>query len=208
VNKHFTLTLLSLFMIACTPEYVKSEEELQSYVLDEDNDLIKMKQSKGYDIQLAYRPVDLLILQETGGNTSVEPDELRKLLNKYKNQYYFILSFSKDNKEALYKMDAGFDHFSDLVQKLSFGMNEHVNLTTSGRDTIYVADYVFPRTYGMGSSTSLLFAFEREKAKDDEWIQFNLSEFGMGLGRQTFRFNKKDINNAPGINYVIKGEHE
>lgn len=190
----------------CNPEYLDSEEDLQAYVLDEGNDLIQKKQSKGYDVQVVYRPTDLLILQETGGNTAVGAAQLRQLLDKYKDQYYFILSFSKDNKEALYKMDAGYGHFSDMVQKLSFGMHEHINLTTSGRDTIYVADYVFPRTYGMGSSTSLLFAFEKEKAKDDDWIQFNLSEFGMGLGRQTFRFNKKDMSNIPGINYRIKEE--
>ncbi|GAA0189796.1 hypothetical protein GCM10009122_50560 [Fulvivirga kasyanovii] len=190
-----------LFAVACKPEYL-SEEELKSYVLDEDNNLSKSSSYKGFDIQVTYRPNDLIILQETGGETAVDTAELKRLESKYSDYYYFILSISRDDKEALYQSGGGQGQFSELVQVLSFRMGQYVNLTTSERDTIPVGDYVYPRTYGMGGATTLMFAFSREKVKADEWLQFNLKEFGMGLGSQTFRFRREDLENVPQIKFT------
>jgi hypothetical protein len=193
------LLLLFLSLSSCTPEFL-TEEELTAYVLDEDNNLTKTSTSNGFDIKVTYRPTDLLIAQEAG-DKELAAEELKRLQDKYGNYYYFILSISKDNKEGLYKQQGGFDQFSELVQTLSFRMATYVNMTTSGKDTIEVADFIFSRTYGMGSATSLLFVFNKEEAAGDEWLQFNVKEFGMGLGNQTFRFRKEDLDTAPKIKF-------
>ncbi|MEO1054882.1 MAG: hypothetical protein AAFX87_29885 [Bacteroidota bacterium] len=192
--------LLLLVTISCTPQFL-SEKELQAYVQDIDNGLSKKKAFKGYEVQVTYRPQDLLIAQETRGATEVDVKELEKLTKKYEDYYYFILSLSRDNKEALYKTGGGYDQFSDMVQTLSFRMANHVNMTTAGRDTIEVADYVFPRTYGMGGATNLMFVFNKKEAEGDEWVQLNLKEFGLGLGNQNFRFRKEDLDGAPKIKF-------
>ncbi|MEO1054990.1 MAG: hypothetical protein AAFX87_30430 [Bacteroidota bacterium] len=185
-----------------TPEYL-NEEELKAYVVDEDNHLTRFNESKGFRLQATYRPTDLLIAQELGSVQPVDSSELSRLKKKYQDYHYFVLSLSKENKEALYQSGGGFNQFSDLVQTLSFRMSEYVNLVTSEQDTIPVGDYIYPRTYGMGGATTLMFAFNKEKTKDMDWVQLNLEEFGMGIGPQQFRFETQYLENIPRIDFKI-----
>ncbi len=195
------MILCLYYLTACTPSYL-SEQELQAYV-QESESLSKTKAYKGYQIVVTYRPNDLLIAQELGGQEASSFTQLQALRKKYKDYYYFILSLSKDDKEALYSSGGGQDQFSEMIQTLSFRMASYVNMTTAGRDTIEVADYVFPRTYGMGGATNLMFVFSKKEAEDDEWVQFNLKEFGMGLGNKTFRFRKDHLENVPKIDFRV-----
>lgn len=80
-------------------------------------------------------------------------------------------------------------------------MNEYVMLTTSARDTIPVGDFMLNRTYGLSASTDVLVVFNREKARGADWVQINLSEFGLGVGSQRFRFSRKDLDEIPRIKF-------
>ena len=200
-----TLRLITfIFCGACSQPQYLTEEDLKAFIRHEDRGLKMSRESNGYEVGVMFRPIDLLMLQETGGQTEVPGPELKRLLNKYKNQYYFILSLSRNNGEALYQAGGGMGRFSDLVQTLSFRMGSFVHLTTAENDTISVADYVYPRTYGMGEATHLMFAFDKTKARGKDWIQFNLREFGLGLGNQNFRFKTRDLEKVPGIDFTIK----
>jgi hypothetical protein len=57
------------------------------------------------------------------------------------------------------------------------------------------------RTYGLSSTTDLLFVFNKKKAAGTDWVQFNLNEFGLGLGNQRFRFSTMDLEETPQINF-------
>lgn len=196
------LAIAILFTLnACSDDFLL-ESELQAFVL-ESKHLSKEREYKGFNVKLSYRPNDLLIAQELGGN-KVSLPELNSLRGKYEGYYYFVLRLSKEDKEALYQSQSVSGQFSDLVQTLSFRMSNYVNMTTSGKDTIEVADYVFPRTYGMGGATNLMFVFNKADASQDEWVQFNLKEFGLGLGNQNFRFKREDLENAPHIKFQIE----
>jgi len=183
-----------------------NEKELREYISDESNGLSQSTIVDGVEINVKYKPTSLLILQENRGSIVIPSKEYDKLNQKYSNYHYFTLSLSKNNKEALYANSHAYSQFSELVQTLSFRMPVHTNLTTSESDTVEVLDYVFPRTYGMGAATSLLFVFDKEKIQNDEWLQFNLAEFGMGLGRQSFRFRLEDIDDLPQLKFKIDQE--
>jgi hypothetical protein len=102
-------------------------------------------------------------------------------------------------KEALHQTTL--DEYGDLLNTLSFRMHEYVSMTTAKQDTIPVGDFMLNRTFGMSSSTDVLFVFDRAKAKDVDWVQFNLNEFGLGVGNQRFRFDVDDLENAPQVNF-------
>lgn len=197
------VSMMTLCLLGCgTSEYL-SEEELKGFVLDADHGVTKKHEVKGFQSTVTLRPNDLLILQETGGETTVDQLTLDRLRSKYKDYYYFILSLSKESKEAEYQAGGGFGQYSDLVQTLSFRMADYVNMTTNTQDTIPVGDYIYPRTYGMSSASTLMFAFNKEKTKNREWVQFNLKEFGLGIGNQNFRFNVADLEKVPNIKFEI-----
>jgi hypothetical protein len=47
-----------------------------------------------------------------------------------------------------------------------------------------------------------LFVFDKTKSKECEWVQFNLNEFGLGIGLQQFRFNLVEIEAAPKVRFI------
>ncbi len=176
-------------------------EELNRFILNADNGLIQTTEINDYTVQVNYKPTDLWMHQEIG-NDHVDESKMKLLRSKYDPYYYFVLSLSKNNKEAL-QVNGNFGQYSELVQTLSFRMNSFVNLTTASKDTIPTADFILNRTYGLSNATSLLFVFNRAKAKGKEWVQFNLNEFGLGIGNQRFRFKTDDLQNVPSINFNL-----
>jgi hypothetical protein len=84
---------------------------------------------------------------------------------------------------------------------LAFGLTPYVNLSTSTKDTIKTISYLLDRSYTMNNSTQLLFAFPQEKKCD--WIQFNMTDFGLGIGGLHFKFNTTDLDHIPHVNYNL-----
>jgi hypothetical protein len=191
------LVCLACAAIACAPSQL-SKDELVEYIRDEENG-VKHSATLGKTVvDVQYRPTDLWVAQELNGETP-RPSQVDSLRKKYDHYYYFILSLSRNNKEALHQVDEGFGQYSELVQTLSFRMPEYVTLTTAAQDTIPVGDFMLNRTYGMSSATEVLFVFSREKVTDQEWVQFNLNEFGLGIGNQRFRFKRSDLEAVPAL---------
>jgi hypothetical protein len=194
------IALIALFLFRCTPDEL-SLPELQSYIKDEEHGVHQVAEMNGTRIDVTYKPTDLWVQHEIEDEATVTRGQIDTLTGKYKNYYYFIVALSRNNKEALHQT-SGMDEYSDLLQTMSFRMNDHVTLTTAKQDTIPVADFMLNRTYGMSNATEILFVFSREKAKDQEWIQFNLNEFGLNVGNQRFRFATKDLDNIPRLKFT------
>jgi hypothetical protein len=190
--------LLFLAVAACKPQFL-APADLRAYISDEDNGLKKTIKLKDTQVTVLYRPTDLLVYQEIGDDTT-NAAKIRELRTKYDQNLYFILSLSTASKESLHLTTGS--QYSDLVQTLSFQMSEYVSMTTAANDTIPVADFILNRTYGMSNSTDLLFVFDKDKAKGKDWVQFNLNEFGLGMGNQRFRFNVKDLDEVPEIQFA------
>jgi hypothetical protein len=199
-----TYRLPSILFIMCSlyqcgrPEYL-TEKELSEFIRNSANELIKEKKVDGVGIKICYRPTDLLVAQELKGSQQPTVDKISKARQKFGGHYYFIASFSKDRKELVSPSNQGLPGFSDLLQTISFQMGDKVNLTTPLQDTIVVADYIYNRTFGIGQSTDILFVFDKKKAESQKYVEFNLDEFGLGIGKQSFRFETKYLEDAPKI---------
>ncbi len=189
------LLLTSILIGACNPPKELPEKQLFEFILNESNGLCQKKQTNGIDISLYYKPTGLLVAQEADEKTNSE--EIEQLENKYGNYAYFILDLAAGGKNALYATSGSMGAFSENLQTLAFRMDQYVNLTTSVNDTIPVADFIYPRMYGMSKSATVMFVFSKEKIHDSEWVSFNLNEFGMLTGDQQFRFKTKDIEAVP-----------
>jgi hypothetical protein len=193
----FTVALL---LYGCTPEYL-SETELKKFLLDEGNGLRKSIKHDDYEATVIFRPSDLLVLQELKSKSVLDSSQLNLLQKKYYNQYYFILTLSKNGREAVTPSTVPTDAFSDVLQNVSFRMGEFVNATTVKQDTIPLKDFLYNRTFGMGSGSEVLLVFDKQKAINSEWVQINLGELGLGIGTQHFRFEKARLDNAPKIDF-------
>lgn len=200
VRNACTIMLFIFLLFGCKPEYL-DKEGLIAYISDADNGLIKTQTIGGTEVSISYKPADLLILQENGWKPEISSEKYMALRDKYEHHYYFTLTLSKNNKEIVNVADVGLGNFSSLVETLSFRMGEFTNVTTP-KDTIAVADYVFSHTYGMSNANTLLYVFPKDRISDDGWVQFNLKEFGLGLGNLSFRFDTNNLNSIPKIEFT------
>lgn len=190
------------FLQSCTPDLL-TEEALQAYVQDTDHGLIKTAERGSLEVGAVFRPTDLIVAQELRSQ-EVNEEVIQKLRKKYRAYSYFVLSISNNGKDALYSTAGSYQHFSDNLQKLSFRMQDYLHMTTSAKDTVYMADYHFSRMHGMSGSTQVLLAFDLEKIKDKKWVQLNVKEMGFGAGRVNLRFDIDDIQDTPEIDFLTQ----
>jgi hypothetical protein len=188
-------------LISCTWREVKTVQDLTDFVSDADNGLTKTVDANGYTIQLMYQPTDLWVAREVRDSVK-DASNILAAVNKYEAYYYFVLSISKDSKEALNSFSSS--EQSDLVTTLSFRTSEFVTLTTSRNDTIALGESLFDRMYGRSNANTVLLVFERPKLTSDEWVEVNVEEFGMRTGSQSFRFRTKDFLDAPRLEFTAK----
>ncbi len=177
---------------SCSPPEFLDHRDLQSYLLDSKNGLIRINEVDSRKISVQYRPNDLIIDQELNG--SFDAELAKDIKARYENYIYFILDLQVGEQNALYASGSA---FSERLNTLSFRMAEHVQLTTSNRDTIPVADYIFQRSFGLSNSSTLLFAFNNKDLMGSDHFTLHLNEFGMGTGRQRFKFETEDIKKTP-----------
>lgn len=153
----------------------------------------------GVRVTAFYKPTDLLVVREIEG-APITPASIDQLRSKYDPYFYFKLSFTRNGEEVLSASGMHATNYSELLNTLSFRMKEYLTITTEG-DTADIADYTLERTFGLANSTDLLIAVEKESIADDGWIQINIAEFGLGLGRQALRFDVTALNSVPKLDY-------
>lgn len=199
MNKALVLIVMMLgVLLGCKPKELP-EDELLAYLRDPAHGLRKSVEMNGVTMNIMYRPADFLIEQELAAGIG----DIGKLEKKYSKNYYFLMSLSADGKEAVQAATMPHYQYSELLQTLSFRLGEFIHATTSRQDTIPLHNSVYTSTFGMGTSNDVLLAFRKDSIAAPEWIQLNIGEFGLGLGRHNLRFQQDDINALPRLKKKI-----
>lgn len=194
---HFRLILIIMMtvLLSCEKDVVNSAEELKSYVMKPANNLTRKSILNGYEVSVSYKPADLLIYQEIGG----EPTDHQKLFNierKYQDNYYFVISVAKSSSA---EVDIDQSRFRDL----STSLVQFLRITTSGKDTLKEDGVAVEETKLHTTATEIIFVVSKEKTKSQQWIQFNLNEFGLGLGNHEFKFHIRDLESVPKLKFEL-----
>lgn len=200
----FKITLLVLIIFAffsCnTREVFSSEEDFYKYLGDANNGYVQSKIVKGIKFTLSYRPTDALVKQEARSKISIS--KLDSLRHKYNRFLYFNLSVSKNNEELLSAVPKDINEFGQLAKKLSFSMNDYVNLYTQSKDTLSLIDYAYPRMFGATQETTMLLVFNKaNKIKTTPVLNFTIEDLGLKTGEVKFKINSKKIINEPQLDF-------
>jgi len=194
------LTLNVLLLFSCNNNTFKDKEALLDYIKEESNGYIHHKTVNGVDFSLLYRPTDLLVKQDLGDNVS--KNTIHELRNKYNKYMYFNLSMSKNNQELLSTAPKDRNEFGAMVNRLAFGMEEKVHLFTTSKDTLELADYVYPRMYGMSRATTIMFVYPRdENTLKGDVLNFTVEDLGLYTGEVKFKIDTDKINNEPQLSF-------
>ncbi|KFF12002.1 hypothetical protein [Flavobacterium hydatis] len=198
--KNNLLLLLLLFIITSCSKTFDTQEEMYDYIKDEDNGYCYKKTVAGVDYILQYRPTDLLVQQELGDN--IDPLQIEKLRQKYSKYLYFNISMSKNNQELLNNVAGDKAKFGQMVNDLAFGIEEKLHVYTPTKDTLTMADFIYPRMYGMSNSTSIMIVYPREnKFMKQDHLNFVIEDLGLETGDIKFKLNTKALTNEPQLRF-------
>lgn len=180
------IAVLGILIISCQHRTFDSKVEMMAYVTDPENGYVQYKTINGVDFSITYRPTDLVVQQMLNDNyTKKELDSLR---NKYKDFLYLNVTLGKNGQEVLNGMANDRAQFGAMVNQLAFGMDDKVHLFDQSRDTVVLLDYSYPRFYGMGGPTNLLFVYPRaEKLMGDDFFHFTIEDIGLDTGEVGFK---------------------
>ncbi len=191
------LILLSLSMYGCsTPENLP-EIELDEFITNESNGVSKNVDIGEINVKVTFKPSDMAIWKDVENES--DPTKIKTAFD-YHNQYcYFVMKLSTGGRDALYGASHGHEDFTEKLHTLSFRMKDFINITTSDKDTIQLADAYYSRIFGKGKTSDVVLLFEKERIQDVSWLSINVQEFGFDTGDISFCFNLADINNVPGL---------
>jgi hypothetical protein len=198
--KNSLLLLLSLLLFSSCSKTFDTQQEMNDYIKDPDHGYSYTKTIVGVDYELQYRPTDALVKQELGDKHDDKQVEI--LRQKYRKYLYFNLSMSKNNQELLNGVARDKAKFGQMVNDLAFGMEEKVQLYTPSKDTLAMADFIYPRMYGMSNSTSIMIVYPRdEKYMNQDYLNFVVQDLGLDTGEIKFKLNTKALQNEPKLNF-------
>jgi hypothetical protein len=183
---------------ACHPGEVGKRKLIS--LIEHDGKLNQAQEINNIKVWVKYIPYQLMVLQEIDNSKPSDTVKLKELERKYGGQYYFRLSFSKNNRE-LTQQFGSIERYSDMVQTLSFGLAKFINASTERRDTVLLSDYAFEQDYGMSAANSVLLVFKKDEISKAGRITVNIGEFGFGTGNLRFAFSQDDLKSLPKLDY-------
>ncbi len=174
----YFLTLFTIMvLISCSPKHM-NKEELRKYMQDEKNGVKKeIVDAGGLKLDVYLVRSELISDQKKED----KKDSLR----------YFMLAFSKNNREALAQY-AGEDNYAQLVENLSFNAARYCRLIINKKDTVQVSNYSFTNNYGTSSSNNLLLVFNAPLPESE--YELDVDDPGFNMPDSKFIFKKADIN--------------
>ena len=222
--KKVSLILIAIvFIFGCSilsgcREEFKNVDEFEKHIKDKQALYEETISKNGVRLRVKYCPTEEMmiryykdfekrgkqILSNTISSTKEKDDALIKaksMLNKTKEDYeksiYFILSieYVERGKDIIIsRMNAGFDKYSDWLEKLLFSLNNYIYLETAKENDIKLSLYHMERTFGLTKDVRFMLAFPRYVNNVDllneknEQMKLNISEFGLKTGDVSFVF--------------------
>jgi len=200
VKKRIYILLVLPLLWSCTQKTFESEDAMWTYLKDPSNGYLQQKTINGINFSIVQRPTDLLVNQELGD--SIDTGKIKLLREKYSKYIYFNLSMSKNNQELLSAAPKNRNEFGAMVNQLAFGMGDKVHLYTQKKDTIELADFIYPRMYGMSNATTIMFVFPRNKKElNEDYLSFTIEDLNLYTGEVKFKIPIKNIMNEPKLDF-------
>lgn len=189
------ITILSAvaLSVSCSTKEM-SVAELNRYILEEKNGLIKKISKNGVELEVLFRPSRLVAAQQLTGITDVT--ERHKIKSEFDTLNYFVLHLSRKGAEIENSFVSTPSQFTELIDYLSFGVSRDIYLVI-GRDTVRALDAVYARTFGSADATSVIVVFGGGALKKNGDPIFCFDDSVVGTGLTKFPFKKDDLEEVP-----------
>lgn len=185
--------LIFFALMGCANSKQFSEEQLYNYLQDEDHGTFQTVEDGKFKISVMYRPSELVAKQQMEKKTEKEYDSLTAYFSKY---LYFLMEITYNGKDLETAFATNPSTFPSNISYLSEKFGDDVRLV-SKTDTLNITDFIYARSYGIGTSQFLL-AFEKPR---EEKFQIEVNPHRIGLNTQFFSFRKNELENTPHLKF-------
>jgi len=193
----FLFSILITIISACEtkPKNFKSLEEQIVYIDNAKNGLLKKKECDYNIVELSYKPIEQLILQELGDKiyNSALVDSLKKIYNE---NCYFLVKIRPQKGKTLYTPIETPQQYNDIIQTFSFHFVDYTKAIV-GNEEIKPKAVFFDQLFGMSNELNCMIVFKRTDLTSNKLFTIVISEFGLKTGKCSFEFTNKDISECP-----------
>lgn len=203
MKKMNSITFL-LLLFACSHTSYVNEAELRKLINNEENGLKKTIESNQIKVIATYKPADLVAINEIKNmKNNKDSKVIDSVINKYSANYYFILSFSINNKSVITQVDASIK--DEVLNKFNYGLKENIfityNSTSGNEDTLQLSDYMYVSFFGGANSDDAIISVNKEQLKNQERFTINIKDLSSIGIVEKFVFKTNDIEKLPKINF-------
>jgi len=187
--------LLTVTVVVCfsCKKAIKNRQQLIAFLNDPDNGLQKSEQVGDMKIMLTYKPWQLMEANPHGITQGKDGTNMFE----FKDKMFFVLSLSVKNKEVLKQLP--FSQYSEMIQVLSFRMNEFIDMVPGDKKPVEPLECIFQQTYGMGMANNILIVFGKTNLFAAENLKIRIKEFGLNTGNLNFEFQNNEIKKLQNI---------
>jgi hypothetical protein len=184
--------MVAAFFSSCQSEMNKPD--LNQFVMNEENGLTQENLHDLVDIEVTYRPRDLVIEQMLDKEYSQQQfDSIGHLLDSVD---YFVIRFTKNGEDVVNSYAGDETSFSAITNYLSYEISKDIRLIV-GEKAIPVDDFVYQQGFGVAKASSLLVAFKSAMFTRDSDFSVVIEDSRFNTGVNEFKFQAEDITSIP-----------
>src|SRR5687767_2030564 len=129
MDMKFPLTLIiCVLLFACNDQRIVTEQQLKDYIMDPENGLRKVTEKNGIDMEVIYKPIDLILAQQMDG--VIDKQERMKTIDNFANLSYFIIKLSRKGQEIENAFVSDNDKFVRVINYLSSSIANNIYVVT------------------------------------------------------------------------------
>jgi hypothetical protein len=186
------LYIMIFNLFGCQSKYV-DEKELKAYVMEPKHGLIKKVEKGGIALEMLYKPVDLIVMQEL--DDSQNPNERLSTISKYDSLDYFILTISRRGQE-IENSFVNSSQFVEVINYLGGGISEDISLVI-GDEINKVLSVAYVGSFGMANKTQIMCVFNSFLLSKHGNASIHFDDSILGTGLNIFEFSIDQIKKTP-----------
>lgn len=191
------LILVSFLLLSCSGQAQRvTEEELNAYVRDPENGLLKRITNERTVLELVYRPKDQVIAQTVGMDGALWGEEQKRL----DSLDYFILRLSYDGKEIVNRLAGDTGRFNQAIAYLSAGISNNIRMMF-GTEILRPEQSVYVPTFGSAGAASIMLVFKSSLHARKGPFTIVFDDKVLGTGRSEFNFSCRHISKIPRLKH-------
>ena len=173
--------------------------EYRAWVADPTHGLIQTRQTQGVTVTCAYRPTDLLVLQEIATATSPITPASQARVYAGKTCCTLYLTRNRGEVENIFVNDPNM--YGKALAYLNAGIAPTVYLATSPHDSVSALASMYLRQYGATGSSTVLLTFDTKHLDIAHGFTITWHDTFFGLGTQRFLFSANMLAAVPTVSY-------